>query len=50
MQVRHVAFNPTYGSIQTICQKQEEDGFILSHIVTYHQFESIAVFTKDEDL
>jgi len=47
---KHVAFNPMWGSIQNICSKLEEDGWILDHIVAVHQYEAVAIFIKPEAL
>lgn len=46
MRIRHKTFNPMWGTLSTICAIQEEDGFMLSHIVPSNQYEAVAVFVK----
>ena len=57
MEYKHVPYNPLWGvlpgsSLSTICVAMEENGWMLSHVVSVNAYESVAVFVrpkKEED-
>lgn len=54
--VRHRSFNPTWMTlfgepsfVERICREEQEDGYALSHLVPITQYETIAVFVKEDE-
>jgi hypothetical protein len=53
MEYKHVAYNPLWGvlpgsSLAAICATMEENDWMLSHVVSIHAYESVAVFTRQK--
>ncbi len=48
MKSKHFSFNPMFGSLEFICRNAEVDGWMLSHVVPVHTYESVAVFVKQD--
>lgn len=46
MRVKHITFNPMWGSLSMLLSQAEEEGWMLSHIVASNQYEAVAVMIK----
>lgn len=48
MKIKHITFNPMWGSLDMLLVQAEEDDWMLSHIVTSSQYEAVAVMIKPD--
>lgn len=50
--VRHITFNPRnsgigFDPVGRACREQEDDGYMLVHVVPITDYEAVLVFTRD---
>lgn len=56
VNLKHVSFNPNqigglFGCtpLSYLCEFWEAEGWMLSHVIPHHQYESVAVFVRGEE-
>jgi hypothetical protein len=52
MEIKHVIFNPMtttlfVGPLDSILKREESEGWTLDKIISHHQYESVAVFSRN---
>lgn len=55
MEVKHVVFNPTIvvigdSPLFRVCEREEKSGWKLDKVVTFHMYESVAVFVRSSKI